>query len=151
MRDIREIIVHCTASPWGDVEAIDHWHKQRGWRGIGYHYVILNVYPHYENYKSGMPELLADGEVQEGRPVHEVGAHCYGHNLHSIGVALVGDRVFSARQIESLKELLLFLMKQYNIPPERVIAHYEYNPAKSCPNIDANYIRELVRNVAERR
>ena len=43
MREIDKIIVHCSATPEGrDVSAatIDDWHKQRGWSGIGYHYVV---------------------------------------------------------------------------------------------------------------
>ena len=38
-----KIIIHCSATPRGvDYSAadIDKWHKQRGFRGIGYHYVI---------------------------------------------------------------------------------------------------------------
>ena len=43
MRKINEIIVHCTATPAGrDVSAadIDLWHRRRGFRCIGYHYVV---------------------------------------------------------------------------------------------------------------
>ena len=38
-----KIIIHCSATPRGvDYSAadIDKWHRQRGFRGIGYHYVI---------------------------------------------------------------------------------------------------------------
>ena len=43
MRQITEIIVHCSATREGqdiDAATIDEWHKARGWSGIGYHYVI---------------------------------------------------------------------------------------------------------------
>jgi N-acetylmuramoyl-L-alanine amidase len=39
MRQIKEIIVHSTATPEGretSVEDIRSWHKQRGWSDIGY-------------------------------------------------------------------------------------------------------------------
>ena len=42
-RRIDAIIVHCTATPPGmkvTVDDIDCWHKARGWKGIGYHYVV---------------------------------------------------------------------------------------------------------------
>ena len=42
MRKITEIIVHCSATAEGqDFRAadIDRWHRQKGWNGIGYHYV----------------------------------------------------------------------------------------------------------------
>lgn len=43
MRQINEIIVHCSGTPRGmEVKAADihRWHCERGWNGIGYHYVI---------------------------------------------------------------------------------------------------------------
>ena len=43
MRKINRIILHCSATrPTMDigVEEITEWHKQRGFRTIGYHYVI---------------------------------------------------------------------------------------------------------------
>ena len=43
MRKINEIIVHCSATPAGKpytVEDIDKWHRQRGFDGIGYHFVV---------------------------------------------------------------------------------------------------------------
>ena len=43
--DIEKIIVHCAATREGDdsidADTIDKWHKARGWRGIGYHFVVL--------------------------------------------------------------------------------------------------------------
>ena len=71
MRTITLIIIHCSAvRPYQTSTAaqIDSWHRARGWNGIGYHYVILR-----------------DGTVQPGRPEDAVGAHCVGHNAHSIG------------------------------------------------------------------
>ncbi len=43
MRNIDSIIVHCSATKAGqDFTAadIDCWHRERGFNGIGYHYVI---------------------------------------------------------------------------------------------------------------
>ena len=42
-RTITLLIVHCTATPVGrEVSSaeVDQWHRQRGWKGIGYHYLI---------------------------------------------------------------------------------------------------------------
>jgi hypothetical protein len=56
-RDWRYIVIHHTATPEGDVEAIDAVHRGRTdaqgqpWLGIGYHFVIGNGAP------------MADGEV----------------------------------------------------------------------------------------
>ncbi|MBP5691206.1 MAG: N-acetylmuramoyl-L-alanine amidase, partial [Bacteroidaceae bacterium] len=76
MRKITEIIIHCSATPQGvdyTVADIDRWHRQRGFNKIGYHYVIYR-----------------DGSIHQGRPVEEIGAHCIGHNAHSIGVCYIG-------------------------------------------------------------
>ena len=43
MRKIDEIIIHCAATPEGKhftVADIDAWHKKRGFKCIGYHFVI---------------------------------------------------------------------------------------------------------------
>lgn len=62
MRKITEIIVHCSATPEGKdytVHDIDRWHRARGFKCIGYHYVIYR-----------------DGSIHNGRPVEQTGAHC---------------------------------------------------------------------------
>ena len=62
MRNIDSIIVHCSATKAGqDFTAadIDCWHRERGFNGIGYHYVIR-----------------LDGKLEKGRDVSLAGAHC---------------------------------------------------------------------------
>jgi hypothetical protein len=59
LRPIRRHIIHCSASTQGDVAEIRRWHLARGWNDIGYHFVIR-----------------PDGEVEVGRMLHEIGAHC---------------------------------------------------------------------------
>lgn len=76
MKQIEAIIIHCTATREGqDVKAsdIDKWHKERGWKMIGYNYVI---------------DL--DGTVELGRPLTMSGAHTVGWNSRSIGIVYVG-------------------------------------------------------------
>lgn len=76
MRLIKEIIVHCTATPEGKdygAKDIDRWHRAQGWDGIGYHYVVR-----------------LDGTVEKGRADSARGAHCVNHNAQSIGVVYVG-------------------------------------------------------------
>ena len=72
MRNIDSIIVHCSATKAGqDFTAtdIDRWHRERGFNGIGYHYVIR-----------------LDGKLEKGRDVALAGAHCKGWNEQSIQV-----------------------------------------------------------------
>ena len=127
MREIKEIILHCSATQDGkdfDVTDIDNWHKKRGWSGVGYHYVIK-----------------LDGTVQEGRDEDTIGANAYGHNKYSIGVCYIGglDDEMNAKdtrtnaQKKALKKLVIKLYYKYR--DAKVIGHNEIS-TKSCPSFD---------------
>ena len=129
MRKITEIIVHCSATPEGKdftVADITRWHKARKFVTIGYHYVI------YRN-----------GEVHNGRPERQVGAHCTGHNSYSIGVCYIGgvakdgktpkDTRTSAQKI-ALERLLKHLKERF--PNATIRGHRDF-AAKACPSFDA--------------
>lgn len=129
MRTINEIIVHCTATPRGrDIGAaqIDVWHKANGWNGIGYHYVVR-----------------LDGSIETGREEALAGAHCVGHNAHSIGVVYVGGLEADGKtpadtrtpaQKEAMVQLLRRLKGRY---PGAVIRGHRDFAAKACPCFDA--------------
>jgi hypothetical protein len=42
VRKIDTIVIHQSDSAFGNAAVIDKWHRERGWSGIGYHWVILN-------------------------------------------------------------------------------------------------------------
>jgi hypothetical protein len=141
MRPIRQIIIHCSDSDFGDANAIDSWHKQRGWKGIGYHYVITNgVITHGSAYDADM-----DGGIQNGRPEETIGAHCQGHNSDSLGICLIGVRHFTAHQFETLTRMLRSLCAKHSIPFENIHGHREYDSGKTCPNFDVRWTRELLK------
>lgn len=124
MRELKEIILHCTATKEGhdySVEQVRKWHLDRGFNDIGYHFLIR-----------------LDGTVEAGRPLETVGAHCKGHNANSIGIAYVGGLDKNGRpkdtrtlpQKEAMRRLVHDL-KQY-FPRLEVHCHNEYS-TKSCP------------------
>lgn len=124
MRQIKEIILHCSATADGrdyTVADIDGWHKARGWRCIGYHYVIYR-----------------DGSVHTGRSIWQVGAHCTGHNANSIGVCYIGGLDLNGKpkdtrtpqQREAMRRLVSDLQKKYT--GATVHGHNEFAD-KSCP------------------
>lgn len=129
MRTINEIIVHCTATAEGrDFRAkdIDMWHRQRGFAGIGYHWVV---------------DL--DGKIEKGRDVSRMGAHCKGHNQHSIGVVYVGGLAKDGKtpkdtRTPAQKKTLLDLLKSLKAlyPKARIRGHRDF-AAKACPCFDA--------------
>lgn len=141
MREIKKIIVHCSDSYFGDVKAIDAWHKARGWRGIGYHLVITNgVIDATDRY-----DEAKDGLIQEGRPIEQVGAHCKGKNRESIGVCLIGKTHFSARQLYyALPKILTDFLKFYELTPNCIFGHRDFNVHKTCPNIETELIRRMI-------
>ena len=126
-KDIDAIVVHCSATRAGqDVRAsdIDKWHKERGFKMIGYNYVI---------------DL--DGTVEVGRPLTMDGAHCNTsgisgkpYNKHSIGICYVGgldengdaaDTRTDAQKI-ALANLVAKLEMEYNIVD--VLGHRDASP-----------------------
>lgn len=126
-RTIKEIIIHCTATEEGKnftVADIDEWHRNRGWRCIGYHYVIY-----------------LDGTIAYGRKPTEIGAHCKGHNANSIGICYVGGLrngkpadTRTPQQKEALLRLLSNLKTIY--PNAKIYGHRDFAP-KACPCFDA--------------
>lgn len=144
--DINTIIIHCSDLEWGSVEAYRKLHRGFGWEDIGYHYVILNSFKTEEQYQSRKPDFSTDGLIEKGRDEVFQGAHVKNHNEHSIGICLVGNRVFSSVQFNSLLKLIKDLSKKY--PIKNITGHYEYDTAKeqdkSCPNIEMDYLRNLI-------
>jgi len=129
-----KIIIHASDSEWGDVAEIDRWHKERGWDGIGYHFVILNSL-----HKIGLfLDVTTDGMLQFGRPLDTQGAHCIGQNSSSIGICLIGVKSFSDAQQSTLMTLCKSLMNQYDIELSDIYGHNEFNENKTCPNFDVN-------------
>ena len=131
MRTITEIIIHCSATREGHAftaEDIDRWHRQRGYRSIGYHYVVL-----------------LDGTVQEGRPIAEAGAHCKGHNAHSIGICYIGGLdhggmpcdTRTCHQRQAMALLIANLLKRF--PNATVHGHREF-ANKDCPCFDVKSV-----------
>ena len=126
MRQIRRIIIHCSATkPGMDIGAaeITEWHLARGFNAIGYHYVIRR-----------------SGEIEKGRSDYIAGAHVAGHNADSIGVCLVGgiddagkpDANFTPDQWAALTHLVKQLLVAY--PGADVSGHNDWTDAKACPS-----------------
>ena len=144
-RNITRIILHCTASDFGDVETIRRWHIERGFSDIGYHFVILNGH----RAPFGEYNPADDGFIELGRPWWRQGAHTKGENYDSLGVCLVGnpkfigapEMWFTKRQLQSLQKLVAQLMNEFNIPSEQIYGHNEYAP-KLCPGFSVKLIKQ---------
>ncbi len=128
---IEKIIIHCSATREGDdsvdKETIDGWHKQKGWNGIGYHFVIL-----------------IDGTIENGRSIETTGAHTRGYNSKSWGVCYIGGVEKDGKtpkdtrteaQKDSFDRLLYFL--KLLAPQATIHGHNEFS-AKACPSFDVS-------------
>lgn len=127
-RKITEIIVHCSATPEGKhytVEDIRKWHKAQGWSDAGYHYLVY-----------------LDGSIHNGRDVDIVGAHCTGHNSHSIGVCYIGGVAKDGKtpkdtRTQEQKDSLLYLLNELKkiYPNAEIHGHNDF-ANKACPSFD---------------
>ena len=118
-RTITDIILHCTATPEGKavtVASIKAGHLARGFKDIGYHYII---------------DL--DGTIHKGRDESIIGAHCTGFNAHSIGISYIGGvdkngkpRTRAQRRKSGNGAACQELLGKY--PGAKVKGHRDYSP-----------------------
>lgn len=128
MRTITLIVLHCSAvrpDQTSSAEQIDSWHKSRGWKGIGYHYVVRR-----------------DGSIELGRPIEEPGAHVVGHNKYSIAICYEGGLdatgnpadTRTPEQVKALRGLVEMLHKAF--PKALIVGHHDFDSTKPCPCFD---------------
>jgi len=136
-RPWKYVMIHHSASPYGTPEGIDEWHRRkRHWeQGLGYDFVIGNG--------NGM----GDGEIHASRRWTEQleGAHAgvREYNERAVGICLIGDFASdremakhglkrlhregasrpTARQMESLRLLTLYLLLKLDLGAGCVIGH----------------------------
>lgn len=142
MRTVTLIILHCSATRASQsypLAQLRRDHLSRGFRDIGYHYYVTR-----------------DGHCHTCRPLSQPGAHCRGHNLHSIGICYEGGLDDAGRphdtrtpaQRETLLQLLLQLRQRF--PRALILGHRDLSPdldgngcitpgewLKACPSFDA--------------
>ncbi len=140
MRALRWFVVHCSATEAGrnfTVNDVRAWHKQRGFRDVGYHFVIY-----------------LDGTLAAGRPLEQIGAHAEGYNADSVGVCYIGGMLKgkaadtrTAAQRETLRTLAKTFKALY--PHIKTVGHRDLSvdlngdgvitPSewmKECPSFD---------------
>lgn len=143
------IMVHHSLTPDGAMvswPAIERYHvKDNGWRDIGYH--------------AGVERVTANPELEEyayqalyGRPLSAQASACPQGEMNRLAlhVCCVGNFDLAPPPMDMLaalvRRILLPWMDAYGIPPERVVGHRDYNPAKSCPGklFDLERLRKML-------
>ena len=124
-------MIHCAATPPNmdiGIAEITEWHKARGLKTCGYHYVIRR-----------------DGTRQKGREINAIGAHVTGHNHHSVGLCMVGgvaahtlapENNFTQEQWVTLYITLQELHAQY--PKAVIVGHRDLDSGKACPSFSVS-------------
>ena len=131
MRTITLIIIHCSATPEGRSLSFEECRRDhimpRHFRDIGYHFYITR-----------------DGTVHDGRPIEKVGAHCEGHNSHSIGICYEGGLDANGKpadtRTEAQRKALKSLVERMHrlFPKALIVGHHDLNPRKACPCFKVN-------------
>jgi len=131
-RKIKRVIVHCSATAdKGDrfgVSDVDLWHRQRGWKGVGYHWVIRR-----------------SGVIEPGRHENQVGAHTLGHNTDSIGVCYMGSKYPTADQIRSFLEIYQRTKRRFGVDYRDWYGHNDFAKT-ACPGFDFVLFKMLLKS-----
>lgn len=130
---MKHAILHCAAVPSGWAEnhtavtaakEIDRWHREKGSRCIGYHFVVM-----------------PSGEVALGRPLLHTGAHTLGHNQGTVGILMIETKKaikpdglfedhFTEAQRLVVSGIIAALRSQF--PKIEVAGHNQFAP-RICP------------------
>ena len=116
LKAVKYLVIHHTESPDVPATTVDMWHKNKGWLGIGYHFLVRT-----------------DGSIEQGRPETVVGAHTLNYNSQAIGICLTGSFMKhkpTPAQMDALEELLTALRGRH--PQAKVVRHKDLQ-ATSCP------------------
>lgn len=125
----RGIIVHHSGSQSGSATSIAEQHLSKGFKGLGYHFVISNG--------QGAP----DGQIHVGYRwmeqapgVHATGPDADRLNRETIGICLIGDgdrRAFTPAQLASLTTLVAMLQDSAHVDSGGVFLSRDVSPTSA--------------------
>ena len=115
---VKRIICHNADASNCSIYDIDRWHKNNGWAGCGYHFLVRK-----------------DGSIYRGRPENKLGAHTSNNNTGSLGICFEGKyntETMPEAQLKAGQELIAYLLNKYNLTKANVYKHKDFN-ATDCP------------------
>lgn len=120
MREIKWIILHCTAGPANQsTSVIQNFWKSKGYKRPGYHHLIS-----------------ADGSIDNLQGIEEKTNGVAGFNAHSIHISYKGGvkdgKVFDTRTDEQ-KKVMKRLVEKYHtqFPKAIILGHRDFSPDKN--------------------
>ena len=129
MRNIKFVIVHCTATPQDTKteSIINYWRKVLKWKNNGYHYIIDK-----------------SGKAQNITPIEQIANGVRNYNKSSIHIAYIGGIDSKGNPIDNRtiqqKDKLLYLCRELKrqFPHAIIKGHRDFpNVKKACPSFDA--------------
>lgn len=141
MREIKYIVLHCTATaPHTSVESIKNfWKTKLGWSRPGYHHLVDNF---------GKVTLLESSD--------NICNGVKGYNEHAIHIAYIGGINVNGKASDTRTDLckrqMFRLVRHYTamFPQAKVLGHRDFPKVnKACPCFDALtwYIESLVETI----
>lgn len=111
------VVLHHSASHDVSANTIDGWHKERGWDGVGYHFVIR-----------------FDGSIEVARDWKKAGAHAVGRNTTHLGICFTGDFTKHSPTEDQMRAgiyLCRGLKERFNLSSFEI--HHEQCPGPNFP------------------
>lgn len=133
MREIKYIVLHCTATSLdAKVSSIvNYWKERLRWKSVGYHYIID---------RNGVVTQLADlSQITNG---------VRGYNSVSVHISTIGGKYIDDRTEEQKEAQKVLIKALHNKFPEATIQGHRDFPkvAKSCPRYDAKeFVKEFIK------
>jgi N-acetylmuramoyl-L-alanine amidase len=135
MRNIKYIVVHCTATPpETTIDSIkNYWRQNLGWKNPGYHYIIQR-----------------NGDIVNIFPEDKVSNGVKGYNHNSVHISYIGgvdknNQAIDNRtdaQIHAMFNKLVSLSEKY--PNATILGHRDFpGVTKMCPSFD---VKEWLKN-----
>jgi len=130
MRNIKYIVVHCTATPpETTIDSIkNYWRQNLGWKNPGYHYIIKR-----------------NGDIVNIFPEDKVSNGVKGYNKNSVHISYIGgvdknNQAIDNRtdaQKHAMFDKLVALAEKY--PNATILGHRDFpGVTKMCPSFDVN-------------
>lgn len=125
MREIKYLVVHCTATSQDTKiqTIIDYWQKVLGWKNNGYHFIIDK-----------------NGNTSKITPIDKIANGVKNHNANSIHIAYIGGIDSKGKAVDNRtiaqKESLLYYLRDLKrqFPKAKILGHREFaGVKKECP------------------
>lgn len=129
MRNIKYLVVHCTATPQNTTvkSILNYWKNEKGWKNPGYHVMVE-----------------ADGTPHELLPIEQISNGVRGYNTPSIHISYIGGIDSKGHALDTRtpaqKATILKYLKKWKgmFPGAKIQGHRDFpGVKKSCPSFNA--------------